>query len=43
MSLEIFGKKKDQPSPQHILMINAGDGYFSITLTAEDLKATGTV
>jgi hypothetical protein len=38
MSIEIFGKKKDQPSPQHILMINAGDGYFSITLTAEDLK-----
>ena len=38
MSIEIFGKKKDQPSPQHVLMIDAGDGYFSITLTAEDLK-----
>lgn len=38
MSIEVFGKKKDQPSPHHLLMIDAGDGYFSITLTAETVR-----
>jgi hypothetical protein len=38
MSIEVFGKKKDQPSPHHLLMLDAGDGYFSISLTADTLK-----
>ncbi len=33
-SIEIFGKKKDQPSPQRVVIIDSGDGYFSLTLTA---------
>ena len=38
MSIEAFGKKKDQPSPHHLLMIDTGDGYFSITLTLETVE-----
>ena len=34
-SLEMYGKQKDQPSPQHFLVLDAGDGYFSVALTAE--------
>jgi hypothetical protein len=34
-SLEMYGKRKDQPSPQRFLILDAGDGYFSVGLTAE--------
>jgi hypothetical protein len=32
---EIYGKQKDEPSPQHFVVLDAGDGYFSVALTAE--------
>ena len=35
LSMEMFGKKKDQPSPQHFVVLDTGDGYFSVALTAE--------
>jgi hypothetical protein len=34
-SLEMYGKRKDQPSPQRFLILDAGDGYYSVGLTAE--------
>lgn len=38
MSFELFGKVKDQPSPQRILYIDSGDGFFSIGLTVETVE-----
>lgn len=38
MSFELFGKVKDQPSPQHVLYIDTGDGFFSIALTVETVE-----
>jgi hypothetical protein len=41
MSLEMFGKKKNKPSPQHFVILEAVDGYFSVSLTVtnrDDLK-----
>lgn len=41
MSLEMFGKKKDKLSPQHFVIVEVSDGFFSISLTVakrEDLK-----
>ena len=41
MSLEIYGKKKNKPSPQHFIIVEAPDGFFSVSLTAanrDDLK-----
>ena len=35
MSIEMFGKKKDKPSPQHFLILDSGDGFFSVGLTVE--------
>jgi len=34
-SIEMFGKKKNQPSPQHYVILDSGDGFFSISLTAK--------
>lgn len=33
-SIEMWGKKKGKPSPQRFIILDAGDGYFSISLTA---------
>jgi hypothetical protein len=33
-SIEMYGKKKGKPSPQRFLVLDTGDGYFSIALTA---------
>jgi hypothetical protein len=34
-SIEMYGKKKNQPSPQRFVVLDAGDGYFSVSLTAK--------
>jgi hypothetical protein len=36
MSLEMYGKKKDMPSPQHFMIVEAADGFFSVSLTVAD-------
>ena len=33
MSLEVYGKKKDKPSPQHFMIVEVADGFFSVSLT----------
>ena len=33
MSLEMYGKEKGKPSPQRFLILDAGDGFFSVALT----------
>jgi hypothetical protein len=33
-SIEMYGKKKNKPSPQRFVVLDAGAGYFSISLTA---------
>ena len=41
VSLEMYGKKKDQPSPQHFVILEGSDGFFSVSLTLpnrDDLK-----
>lgn len=41
MSLEMYGKKKNMPFPQHFIIVEAPDGYFSVSLTVrnrDDLK-----
>jgi len=35
MSLEMYGKSKDRPSPHRFVLVDSGDGFFSVTLTAE--------
>ena len=35
-SLEMFGKEKNKPNPQRYLVLDAGDGYFSISLTTRN-------
>jgi hypothetical protein len=32
-SIELFGKVENQPLLQHVLIIAAGDGYLSISVT----------
>ena len=36
MSLEMYGKKKDKPSPQHFIVVEVADGFFSVSLTVAD-------
>ena len=41
MALEMYGKKKDKPSPQHFIVVEGSDGFFSVSLTTanrDDLK-----
>lgn len=41
MGLEMYGKKKDRPSPQHFIVVEVSDGFFSVSLTVakrDDLK-----
>jgi len=41
MGLEMYGKKKNEPSPQHFIVVEVSDGFFSISLTVanrDDLK-----
>jgi hypothetical protein len=41
MGLEMYGKKKDKPSPQHFIVVQVSDGFFSVSLTVanrDDLK-----
>jgi hypothetical protein len=41
MGLEMYGKKKGKPSPQHFIVVEVSDGFFSISLTVanrDDLK-----
>ena len=33
VSFEMYGKEKNKPSPQRVVVLDAGDGYFSIALT----------
>jgi hypothetical protein len=33
MSMEMYGKARNKPSPQRFVILDAGDGYFSISLT----------
>ncbi|MEW5975075.1 MAG: hypothetical protein AB1898_04625 [Acidobacteriota bacterium] len=37
-SIELYGREKDKPSPHHLLILEATDGYFSITLTAATVE-----
>jgi hypothetical protein len=42
MSIEIYGAKRNQPAPQHLLIVDSGDGFYSITVTVlarEDLQS----
>jgi hypothetical protein len=34
-SLEMYGKEKNQPLPQRFLVLDAGDGYYSVSLTTK--------
>jgi hypothetical protein len=34
-SMEEYGKKKNMPSPHRVVILDSGDGYFSISVTAE--------
>ena len=41
LGLEMYGKKKDEPSPQHFIVAEVSDGFFSVSLTVanrDDLK-----
>jgi len=41
MGLEMYGKKKGKPSPQHFIVVEVSDGFFSVSLTVasrDDLK-----
>jgi len=33
VSFEMYGKEKNKPSPQRFVVLDTGDGYFSIALT----------
>lgn len=33
MSIELFGKQKNQPPPQRVLIVDSGDGFFSLVVT----------
>jgi len=33
VSLEMYGKEKDKPSPQRFLILDSGDGYYSVSVT----------
>jgi hypothetical protein len=35
MSIEIYGKERNQPAPQHLVIVDAGDGFYSVTVTAQ--------
>jgi len=32
-SMEVFAKEGNDPSPQHYLILDSGDGFYSVTLT----------
>jgi hypothetical protein len=34
-SLEIYGKERNNPLPQRFLILDAGDGFFSVSLTTK--------
>jgi hypothetical protein len=33
VSLEMYGKEKNKPSPQRFLILDSGDGYYSVSVT----------
>jgi hypothetical protein len=33
MSIELFGKEPNQPPPHRLVIIDSGDGFYSITFT----------
>lgn len=35
MSVELYGSKPDRPPPHRVVIIDSGDGFYSITYTAE--------
>ena len=35
LSVELYGSKPDRPPPHRVIMIDSGDGFYSITYTAE--------
>ncbi len=35
LSVELYGSKPDRPPPHRVIIIDAGDGFYSITYTAE--------
>lgn len=37
-SIELYGKEKSKPVPQRLLILDAGDGYYSVSLTVEKRK-----
>ena len=38
VSFEMYGKEKNKPSPQRFVVLDAGDGYFSVALTTGTRK-----
>lgn len=38
MSVELFGRAKNKPSPHRVLILDAGDGFYSIVLTTASRK-----
>jgi hypothetical protein len=41
MSIEIYGSVRNQPAPQHLIIVDSGDGFYSIAVTVrtrDDLK-----
>jgi hypothetical protein len=36
LSVEIYGSRPNQPPPHRVLILDAGDGFYSITFTAEN-------
>jgi hypothetical protein len=35
MSIEMYGKKKNEPPPNRFVILDTGDGFFSISLTVQ--------
>ncbi len=35
LSVELYGSKPDRPPPHRVIIIDSGDGFYSITYTAE--------
>jgi hypothetical protein len=41
MSIEIYGAERNRPAPQPLVIVDTGDGFFSVTITTrtrEDLQ-----
>lgn len=36
MSIEVYGKEIDKPSPHRVVYVDSGDGFYSVTLTTEE-------